>query len=185
MGNSAWWFPDTLNQGLQSEPPEVRAGDTVSWTVNYPAYPASAGWTLHYALNDGKQGTIKFDAVADGDQFKITEDTTEWGAGDFAFQGYVDNAASERHTVTTGRIRVLPDLTGDPVDSRSHNRRVLDSIYAILEGRGDENKYTIGGRSIEKMSRAELETERRRYEWLVAREQGMAPAYFGAIFRRP
>lgn len=179
-----WPFPEILNQGFQSEPPEVRAGDTVSWTVNFPSYPASAGWVLHYALNDGKQAAIKFDAVADGDQFKVTEDTTEWGAGYFAFQGYVDKTG-ERHTVTTGHIRVLPDLTGEPVDSRTHNKRVLESIYAILEGRGDENKYTIGGRSIEKMSRAELETERRRYEWLVAEEQGTAPKYFGAIFRRP
>lgn len=180
----SWPFPEILNQGLQSEPPEVRAGDTVVWTIGFPSYPASADWVLHYALNDGKQAPIKFDAVADGDQFKVTQDTTNWGAGYFAFQGYVDKAG-ERHTVTTGHIRVFPDLTVDPVDTRTHNQRVLESILLMIEGRGDEISYSFAARTITKMSRAELETERRRYEWLVAREQGTAPEYFGAIFRRP
>lgn len=185
MSSSAWWFPETLNQGLTSEPTEVRAGDTVKWSVSYASYPASGGWLLHYALNNGKR-VITFDGTANGDQFDISVDTSDWDDGIWAFQSWVDTGQNTaRYTVSFGQIKVLPDLTTDPVDSRSHNQRVLEAIYAILEGRGDEVTYTIGGRALTKMPRAELEIERRRYEWLVAREQGRAPQYFGAIFRRP
>ena len=43
-------------------PPQIRAGDSVTWRVSLPDYPVEAGWQLHYALR-GPQG-IDLEALA-------------------------------------------------------------------------------------------------------------------------
>src|SRR6185369_6878745 len=62
--------------------------------------------------------------------------TNDWDAGTYAIQGFVDNGTS-RFQIYDGFIEALPSLSTieDSVDLRSHVRKVLDNIEAVLEGR--------------------------------------------------
>lgn len=169
------------------EPQQIVAGDSLSWTRSFTDYPASAGWVLAYALRNYQQ-KINFPATASGDSFAISVDATTtagWAPGSYEWIAFV-TLGSQRVTVATGQIDITPNLAIDsPVDGRSHNRKVYDNICAALEGRTDVEEYTIGGRTLRKMSIKDLLYWKSYYGTLVAREEkgtagGMA--IFGARF---
>lgn len=155
------------------EPQQIVAGDSLSWTRSFTDYPASAGWVLAYALRNYQQ-KIDFSATASGDSFAIAvpaATTAAWAPGSYEWIAFVTKAA-ERYTVASGEIDITPNLAIDsPVDGRSHNRKVYDNICAALEGRTDVDEYTIGGRSLRKMSIKDLLSWKSVYGTLVSREE--------------
>lgn len=74
-------------------------------------------------------------------------------------------------TVATGTIQVNPDPARH--DVRSHAERVLEAIEALIEGRAttDVQSYSIAGRSLTRMTPAELVTWRSHYRQDVAMER--------------
>lgn len=89
----------------------------------------------------------------------------------------------ERETLTTGIIEVLPDVTANAVDTRSHARRVLDAIEATLEGKAtsDHEETQINGRSIKRFPVEQLLTWRDKYRAEVVREQRKLNAKNGGL----
>ncbi len=157
------------------EPALLIAGDTWQWRREDLAddYPANDGWSLSYQLINASQ-RYQFSATADGAFFAVSvaaSTTAGYAAGLYALAGRVTKGA-EKHTVFTGSIRVKPDLAGASaaVDTRSHARKVLESIEALIEGRRDVQDYTIGDRSLKKMPIADLLKWRAFYRGEVARE---------------
>jgi hypothetical protein len=67
---------------------------------------------------------------------------------------------TEKYTQENGQIKILPNLTvsDSQSDFRSHAKKVLDAIEALIEGKAtaDVLSYSIAGRSISKMSPEEL-----------------------------
>lgn len=169
---------------LYTEPTQFYAGDTLQWTKALGDYSAS-DWTLHYSLKNADYA-YSFDASASGSEFSVTVGTSVtsgWMPGKYSLCGYVTND-TERHVVVTGQVIILPNLAGtDPYDGRSHNRKVYESICAVIEGRGDVNEYvTVGGRSLKKIPIKELLYWQQVYAHRVMEEEGTRPKFLGATF---
>lgn len=150
-------------------PEKINKGDSLSWlddpTTDNLGTDLSPGssWVLHYAIRGSTAGTLDLTATTEGSQWKtvITAiQSTALPAGDLFWQAYVLKG-SERRTLGSGKIKVLADLstvTGT-YDGRSQNRQDLDAvktaIRALISG-GAVQEYTIGNRSMRKMTLADL-----------------------------
>lgn len=169
-------------------PSQFTAGDTLRWTVDLPAYPADAGWVLKYMLVNAESG-IEITAVADGASHLVDQamaNTASWAVGDYAWQAVVEGSG-ERHTVGTGRIRVLMPLLGlSATETRSQARRILDALLAAYESYvgngGHVGEYQIAGRTMKFRSAEEIIKQINYWRAQVAREEAAAAMAAG---RRP
>ncbi len=147
-------------------PEELNAGDSVSWRVRLAKYPPADGWQLVYLLSkEGK--TLTFAAGIDGEEYLVALTgafTAGWPAGEYRWRAFV-RRGDDRHVVTEGWLAVRPDPEQETHDPRWHSKRVLDAIEAVIEGRatGDQESYTIGGRSLARTPIADLLALRRQY----------------------
>jgi hypothetical protein len=159
-----------------TEPTQLRAGDTWAWTRSLPDYPASA-WTLTYHF---RNSTSYFDVVAaaDGDDYAVsvaTATTSGHAPGWYDWIAFVADA-DERYQVGSGRLEVLQDVAASvPYDGRSFARRMLDYIEAALENRASTDQLdlvnaTMDARSIQR-DRAGLLTLRSQFQNEVGREE--------------
>lgn len=160
------------------EPAEITAGDTVTWRRTLADYPASASWVLSYALRSAA-GSYDFDASASGDDHLVSvapTTTKGWVPGTYSWAAFVTKAP-DRFEVARGTIVVRRNLAAPgPLDDRSHARKVLDAIEAVIERRAtkDQEEYTIGDRSLKRTPIAELIKLRGIYRGEVRREQQAA-----------
>jgi hypothetical protein len=151
-------------------------GDTLDFMTSVPDYPATAGYTLKYRLIPRTSGTaILLTASASGDDYRAQEPpavTETWAAGEYTWSAWVEKTG-ERYSVDSGIVT----LKADPgvvaaYDGRSHARKVLDAIEAILEGRAtlDQEEYAINGRSLKRTPIAQLMQMRDAYRAEAWRE---------------
>jgi len=81
--------------------------------------------------------------------------TATYAAGLYTWQAFADNG-TERYLLDSGTLKVLPDYAAGTItaalDDRTHARKVLTAIEAILENRAtkDQEEYTIAGRSLKR-----------------------------------
>lgn len=163
------------------EPAQIVAGDRVQWQKTLADYLAGT-WTLKYYFRNAA-GKIDITAGSSGTDHLVdvsAATSKTWGAGDYDGQGIV-SSGTDRFTVWTGRIEVLPnfELAGS-YDGRSHARKTLEAIEAVIEGRAslDQQEYTIGNRSLKRTPMADLIGLCDKYRGLVhAEEQGAAAAH--------
>lgn len=181
-----------------TEPTEIAAGTTLRWRRAFSLFPASDGWALSYAIRGPDAAEIEVDATADGDAFAVEVPaslTSGWTAGRYAIAGYVERDEDaggpeelERHLVYRGTLVVLEDLAAvtTPHDPRSHARRVLEAIEAVIEKRAsrDQESYTINGRTLVRTPIAELIRLRDRYKGEVAGEEAAERIAAGLGSRR-
>lgn len=155
-------------------PATLRAGDTYSWTESNSDYPASSSWKLAIVLQAKDRPLTTITASANGTDHNISipvGTSKDYAPGTYLYQAYfykeTDGTITEKHTVETGQIVILPNLTSatSEADFRSHAKKSLDAIEALLEGKttGDVLSYSIAGRSISKMSPTELTSWRDYY----------------------
>lgn len=161
-----------------TEPTELRAGDLWEWrredlTSDYPA----TSWTLTYRFKNAAGG-FEVTAATDGDAFAASVAAATSAAivaGVYAWQARASNG-TDIFTVETGTLKVLPNLFAgtatDASDQRTHARRTLEAIEAVIEGRAttDQQAYAIGNRSLTRIPLPELLVFRDRYRMAVARE---------------
>lgn len=157
------------------EPTALVVGDSAAWTKSLSSYLPADGWVLTYGLVNAK---VKYSIAAtdngDGSHLATlpTSVTSLWLPGICAWQAVVTKAA-ERYTVASGQITVGASYSnGETVDERTHVRRTLEALEAVLEGRAtsDQLGYSIGGRSITKMSPEQLLQWRDKYKAELAAE---------------
>jgi hypothetical protein len=170
-----------------NEPTELRAGVRWDWTRDLtPDIDASAGWTLTYYFKklDGLQN-FSFAASASGKAFSVARtaaNTLALIAGDYSWVAVAVNGADVRE-VDSGKLKILPryDVAAN-LDDRSHNRKVLDAIKAVLEARATPTQrelvgFTIGSRSQQfdqQEGKLHLLEFKSHYEWLVFEEENRA-----------
>lgn len=170
----------------------IIAGDTLAFSKAVPDYPASEGWTLTYRLapRSSSGAAITFDAAADGDEYaiEVAASTTDgWAAGDYAWSAYVSKD-DQRFTVDSGLVEIKPDPSAiaPGTDTRSHARKVLAAIEAVIERRAtkDQEEYRIGERMLKHTPIPELvrlrETYRREVRDEIAAERlraGLSAGY--------
>lgn len=160
-----------------SEPAHLRAGDTASWQITLPDYPASAGWSLAYTLINAS-AKISFTSSASGDAHRVSvppATTSGWSAGTYAWQCRVSKAG-EAYTVATGSITIDPDFAAAGIatlDARTHAQKTLDAIEAWIE-RHDlaVADYQIAGRAMKYVPISELLKLRDAYRREVRGQSG-------------
>lgn len=175
-----------------TEPTEPRAGLTWQWRrEDLGQYPAGV-WTLtYYFKKTGSTGAnFSVAAVADGSYFAVSvEKTTTQGRtpGHYTWVALVGNG-TEQHEVDRGNLQLLPRYDNETnLDDRSHARKVLDAIRALLEGRAskDQEEYAIAGRRLKRMPLSELRQLERDYAARVAdetaRNEGLTTGPLGRI----
>lgn len=153
-----------------TEPTELRAGDSWAWRrEDLTDYPATA-WALTYQFRSETAG-FQITATADGDNFAVAEPgaDTDFDAGAYEWVAWVDDGAGAIHTVGHGRTKLLPNLragnAGDALDLRTHARKVLAAIEAVIENRAskDQQSYTIGNRRLDRIPVEQLIAMRDKY----------------------
>lgn len=130
-----------------SIPATLYAGDSASWSVSLPDYPASGGWTLSYALVSPSV-RIAFPSTADGDAHTVNvaaATTAAWAAGEYHWQSYVTHTDGRRATVGAGVTTVRPNFAAQEsgLDARSHCKKVLDAIEATILGKATKGQLSI------------------------------------------
>lgn len=176
------------------------AGDSLVFTTSVPDYPPTAGYTLTYRLvrRDAAGAPISFAAGVSGDVYSVAvtpATTAAWTPGRYTWASYASKAG-ERYTVGQGElvIEADPATVAAPYDNRSHARKVLDAIEAVLEQRAttDQMQMSIAGRSLTRMQVADLLVLRDRYRAEVGSEDAAAklaagqknPRFIGVRFSR-
>ncbi|KZL21128.1 hypothetical protein PsAD2_00412 [Pseudovibrio axinellae] len=170
-----------FDEPLSAEPKTMRAGDFISWRRDDLAqdFPP-VDYTLSYVgtLEGKAPEKIEFAATALDGGFFVSlgaDENSGWIAGAYRWAAFITRKSdSERLSVDSGRFEVLPNLwAGDLPDARSHNRRMLDQIEALLEGRAKSNvaAYEIAGRKLTKLSPKELADWHTHYRKLLAIEE--------------
>lgn len=172
------------------EPLELRAGLTWEWErqdlVDYPA----PTWTLTYWFKR-QGGADKFSIVATANgtyhHVAVAMATTDpYVADDYSWVAVVSNG-TDSFEVDKGNLHLQPKYNADAaLDDRSHAKKVLEAIEAVIEGRAakDQEEYTIASsngssRSLKRTPLAELIKLRARYrsevlaERIAAGEQGL------------
>lgn len=163
-----------------TEPTIITAGDTVRWSKDLASYPADA-YALKYTLQPIAGGSpITVTATPAGTGFAITisaETSADFFPGDYRWFSTATDLATgtERYTIDGGSLTVNPDpatLTATS-DLRSHARKVLTAIEAVLEGTAtsDHLSYTVDGRSLQRRTIAELLQLRSFYQQEIRREE--------------
>lgn len=150
------------------EPREFVSGDTVKWSRSIDGKAANDGWVLVYSFR-GNGVEYDYTATADGTTFELEilpAESALLAAGDYTVAGYVAKAG-ERFTVFEGRMSVKANLftAGATFDGRSHVKKVLDAIEAVLENRASKEILTtnIEGVSISNIPHGELMQLREKY----------------------
>lgn len=166
------------------EPGRATAGLTWTWRRDLADYPASAGWALKYLFRGASAG-FSVDAATSGDGYLSTVSATTSAAiaaGSYAWVAYAELSGA-KYEVGRGTLVVAPALSSG--DTRSHARKVLDAIEAVLENRAtqDQMSYEISvGGSSRRLGRtplADLVALRLKYRAEVKAEERAAAVASG------
>jgi len=157
------------------EPDTIVVGDRLLWRRDDLANtysPSSFALTYEFHEDSGGGGSHKFAITAtEADDTYYVEvasaTTASYADGDFIWNAFITRSSdAQRIRVDTGRTTVVKNLANTNADLRSHAKKVLDAIQAVLENRAsvDQSSFSIAGRSLSRMSVDELLTFRDRYK---------------------
>ncbi len=176
-------------------PSSLIAGTTWRFTVASESFPPAEGWALTIKLSGARSGTLTAATPAPTDvlyTFTVAADATVlYPAGRY---GWVMLAilAGDVWQVDSGTLDIASIGAADGADGRVFAEKQLAAVeaeiaarFAGTAGSAHEN-YTIGGRSITKISIADLQTMRARLsvELERIRNGGALPPY-EVTFGRP
>ncbi len=165
------------------EPESFAAGDTVVWTKDLSDY-LPATWTLAYLLvpqfttSAGvaiNPTTVTATDNGDNTHLATISATTSGGlaVGAYKLVGRV-TASGVVYTVYTGNLDVAPDPADTSYDARSHVKKTLDAINAVLESKASKDQEawsTADGRSLSRYSYEDLLKLKDKYDDLWNREK--------------
>lgn len=139
-------------------PSQISAGDTLAFLASSADTPP-ATWTGACTLTGPK--TIRATVTTSGDAFLVTFSAAQTANLDRGDYSYIVTATKdgERFTIAQGRLRINANpATVNNDDTLEHCQKMLTAIRCVLEGRAtsDHESYSIGGRSIGRISFAEL-----------------------------
>lgn len=164
----------------EGEPREVVVGDFIQWkrsdlVADYP--PASYTATYVARITGGGTSEIQLTGTNQTTHYLFTvPSATSEGflPGKYHWQlEIVQNSSGNRVVVDTGDFDAIPDMDVNQADPRIHAEVMIDKIESILEGKADSDvgSYSIAGRSLTKMSFAELQDARDRYKAELVRHE--------------
>lgn len=173
-------------------PATVYVGDTFKWrlrtVVNGEHRDPADSWVLTYELRNSN-AIYTLTGTDNGDGYHLINvlaaTTAAYASGVFHYQAAVTKGA-ERYIVERGQICIEPDFAQQSEeDHREWAQIVLDAIESVMKGKAtsDELSYSIGGRSLSRMSwgelieaRSKLQAEVRAANQASAVAKGFAPS---------
>jgi hypothetical protein len=161
------------------EPDTVTPGDYIQWTrrdlaADYP--PADYTATYVARISGGGSTEIQVTGTNYNGAFLFSvssEDSADFVAGAYHWQlEMVRDSDSARIVVDTGEFVARPDLDINGTDPRTHAEVMVSKIESLLEGKADADvsEYSIGNRSLTKMSVPDLLRWRDYYRTEMRRE---------------
>lgn len=155
-----------------TEPNELQLGDFWAWkkTDLSDDYP-TASYSLSYEFNlvDGSTAAnFTLTATESNDEYIIeANNTTSYTAGEYNWISYITRSSdSARIKLSEGFTEIQQNYATTTSSVRSHAKKVLDAIEAVIENRAtmDQSSMSIAGRSLSRLTIDELMTFRDRYK---------------------
>lgn len=157
----------------EGEPLEVVVGDFIQWkrsdlVQDYPLASYSAQYVAR--ITGGGNTEIQLPATeTDGTYlFTVSSAVSEaFTPGYYHWQlEVIQTETGNRIVVDRGEFTAIVDLDVNGSDPRTHAQIMIAKIESILQGKADSDvgSYSIAGRSLTKMSFAELMTARDQYK---------------------
>lgn len=155
-----------------SEPNELQLGDFWAWkrtdlSTDYP----TASYALSYEFNlvDGSTAAnFTLTATESNDEYIIeTSNTTSYTSGEYNWVAYITRSSdSARIKLSEGFTEIQENYATTTSSVRSHAKKVLDAIEAVIENRAtmDQSSMSIAGRSLSRLTIDELLQFRDRYK---------------------
>ncbi len=174
---------DRVNYPTQ-EPDTLVVGDRWVWRRDdlVSDYPLDE-YALEYRFTEDSTGNTNAFTIAatEAESTYLVEIasavTASLTAGDYQWAAFIIRSSdNQRVVIDQGRTEILPNLQNTTADLRTHAKKVLDAIEAVLENRAsqDQMSYSIAGRSLSRMSIDDLMTFRNRYRAEYLREIKLA-----------
>jgi uncharacterized transporter YbjL len=158
-----------------SIPSTLISGDSLTWLTaagvdTVTGLPIdSAAYTLATSFR-GSGGSLDVTATTSGTEWSSTITAVQSAAlpaGVYQWASYASKAGV-RLTLYSGTITITANLAAanSTFEARSHNRKMLDAIEAMLESRAtkEQQEYTIGTRSLKYIPILELLQLRESYK---------------------
>jgi hypothetical protein len=162
-----------------TEPSELVIGDRWLWkradiVSDYP----TADYSLTYVADKQGAGSTSFSITATETSSEYLVEvasatTAAYTSGTYAWQAYITRTSdSQRLSIARGAWNVIANLSASTADPRSHVKKVLDAIEAVIESRAtiDQMAYSIAGRSLSRTPIADLLVLRDKYKAEYRRE---------------
>lgn len=156
----------------ETEPLKFVLGDFVQWkrsdlVQDYPLATYSAQYVSRLSSGGNTEFTVVGTETGGTYLFTISSSTSaDFVAGDYHWQlEIVRTSDSSRIVIERGDWSIIVDLDVNGSDPRSHAQIMIGKIESILQGKADSDigSYSIAGRSLTKMSFAELLDARDKY----------------------
>lgn len=160
-------------------PEKLIAGERWLWQRDLSSDYDVASYSLKYSLrlhSGGGSGEINITAVEASDTYYIevpSSTTVGYSLGHWHWQEWIVRTSdSERILLAEGHVEILGDYDYSNADPRTHAELMLDKIQSLLEGRADSDvsEYSIGDRSLTKLSFKELLQAEKDYRARVHQE---------------
>lgn len=164
---------DSANYPSQ-EPETLVVGDRWVWqrpdlVTDYPTDQYALTYEFH--SDKGGGGNHKFTITASETStayiVEVSSATTAaYDAHVYKWYAFITRTSdSQRIAVDDGLTTVVVNYADSNVDVRTHAKKVLDAVQAVIENRAtiDQSSFSIAGRSLSRMSIDELFTVRDRY----------------------
>lgn len=162
-----------VDHAREGEPLEVVVGDFLQWkrsdlVADYPPAEYSAEYVAR--ITGGGVSEIKLPSTENVNYYLFTVssvDSADFVPGYYHWQLEITQTSTgNRVVVDQGDFTALPDLDNNQADPRIHAEIMISKIETILAGKADSDvsNYSIAGRSLTKLSFAELMDARDRYK---------------------
>jgi hypothetical protein len=172
----------------EGEPESIVVGDFVQWKrsdliADYPADSYTATYVAR--ITGGGQNEIQVVGTNQTTHYLFQISGTSSAAfspGYYFYQLEIKrNSDNERIVISKGNFNITPDLEVNQADPRTNSKIMLDKIESLLNGKADSDvsSYSVAGRSLTKMTFAELQDARNFYKQEVLNEQSKIDAKNG------
>lgn len=168
-------------------PARLVAGDRWTWKrtdlgAEYPVDDYSMKYSLR-SFVDAVEIEVTATEADSHYYFEVASATTaDYVAGFYTWQLYaIRSSDSERVTLESGRVEVLPDRDESAADPRTHNKRMMDTLETAIESLASKvvTSYSIGDRSLTYADLPELREQRDIYARRVENEERLELAKRG------
>ena len=163
----------------EKEPISFYKGETIVWKrTDIGADYAPSSHSMVWEASLETDGSTRFSATVteSGTEYTFTLDdsaTASYTAGDYFWVlKVIQTSDSEKLVIDSGKMTVKDNFFATTGDTRSHAKIMVDKIESILEGKADSDvsSYSIGNRSLSKMTPEELTNWRDYYKAEYNRE---------------